>query len=281
MPVMNKAFHPVYTGFRGAQAVSNTRIRSRARSRRLGGFAKALEYAINWTPRGKPYGTRHYKIRFQFIGHFVHELLLGMKTNLPAVAREVKRVYFETDVRMKAVPKACSKGCSHCCHQNVRVHSGEGPTIEKYIREEMPSDIKQQVKANLTRWLKYFDKSTAQNRVLLESDILQFERQIAKDRVPCALLVNNECSIYKARPLVCRTHSVNDSPSICQGDPHRNGDMKGVTIQQQQFSAISKASDMVGIRLLAYAVQETLDVNHVCKPIGFDVVPTLRPHVQQ
>lgn len=204
-----------------------------------------------------------------------------MKTNLSAVARDVKRIYFEADVQMKAVSKMCSRGCSHCCHQNVRVHSGEGPAIEKYIREEMPPDVKQRVRDNLIRWLEYFDKNTAQNRVLIESDILQFERQIARDRVPCAFLIDNECSIYKARPLVCRTHSVNDSPLICQDDPHRNGDMKGIKIQKQQFEAILKASDMVSIRLLAYAVQETLGVNHACKPIGFDVVPTLRPHVQQ
>lgn len=202
-----------------------------------------------------------------------------MKTNLPAIARETKRIYFDTDVRMNSIPKICGEGCSFCCHQNVRVHFGEGPAIEKFIRENMPGQTKELVKQNLICWFKYFDLNTPNGRVLTEADILQFEKQITVDRIPCAFLVNDRCSIYKARPLVCRTHLVNDSSELCNKNPHRNGDVAGIEIQKQKFSEISKASDMLGIRLLAYAVQETLGLNHTCKPVGLDVAPTLRPTV--
>ena len=200
-----------------------------------------------------------------------------MKTNLPAIARETKRIYFETDVRMKSVSKVCTVGCSFCCHQNIRVHFGEGPAIEKFIKDEMPAQTKILVKQNLISWFEYFDKNTPNGGVLTEADILRLEKQITVDRIPCAFLVNEGCSIYKARPLVCRTHSVNDSSELCNQDPHRNGDSAGIEIQRQKFSEISKSSDMLGIRLLAYAVQETLGLNHRCKPVGLDASPTLRP----
>lgn len=202
-----------------------------------------------------------------------------MKINLPAIARETKRIYFDTDVRMKTIPKVCAEGCSFCCHQNVRVHLGEGPAIEKFINEEMSSQTKELVKQNLIAWFDYFDKNTPNGVVLTEIDILRFEKQITIDRIPCAFLVNERCSIYKARPLVCRTHSVNDSSELCNQNPHRNGDSKGIEIQRQKFGEISKASDMLGIRLLAYAVQEVLGLNHNCKPVALDVSPTLRPIV--
>lgn len=200
-----------------------------------------------------------------------------MKTNIPVIAREVKRVYFETDVQMKSVAKVCGEGCSHCCHQNVRVHFGEGPSIEKFIISELSAETKQVVKMNLIKWFEYFDASTPNDRVLNEADILRIEKQITIDRIPCAFLINDKCSIYKGRPLVCRTHSANDSTDLCAQNPHRNGDMKGIEIQKQRMREISRISDMAGIRLLAYAVQETLGLNHRCKPISLDVIATLRP----
>jgi Fe-S-cluster containining protein len=202
-----------------------------------------------------------------------------MKTNLPAIARETKRIYFDTDVRMKSIPKVCAEGCSFCCHQNVRVHFGEGPAIENFINEEMSSQNKALVKQNLISWFNYFDENTPNRGGLTEADILRFEIQITIDRIPCAFLVNERFSIYKARPLVCRTHSVNDSSELCNQNPHRNGDSTGIEIQRQKFGEISKASDMFGIRLLAYVVQDVLGLNRNCKPVGLDVSPTLRPIV--
>ncbi len=199
-----------------------------------------------------------------------------MKTYSPAISREIKRIYFDTDVSMKSVSKVCAESCSFCCHQNIRVHNYEGAYIEKFIIDDMPIEDKATVKNNLIYWLKYFDSNTPNGRILNEHDILQFEKQITIDRIPCAFLVNDRCSIYKVRPLVCRVHSVNDSPELCKQDPHRNGDMRGIKIRNLKFNEISKASDMFGIRLLAYAAQETLGINHTCKPIGFNVVPTLR-----
>jgi Fe-S-cluster containining protein len=191
-----------------------------------------------------------------------------MKTNPSAIARNVKQIYFDTDVRMKSIPKICEEGCSFCCHQNVLIHGSEGPAIEKFIQEEMPSETKTIVRQNLISWFNYFDKNTPNGVILTMENIVQFEKQIAIDRIPCAFLINDRCSIYKARPLVCRTHSVSDSSQLCNQDPHRNGDSAGLEIQKKKFGEITKASGMLSIRLLAYAVQETLGLNRDCKAVS-------------
>lgn len=191
------------------------------------------------------------------------------------MARDVKRIYFDTDVAMKTVPKVCGAGCSHCCHQNIRIHGGEGPAIDRYITEELDQATRAVVKQNLAAWLEYFDKVTPGR--LAYVDVLAFEQRITKDRVPCFFLIDGRCSIYRARPLVCRTHSVNDSAEACAADRHRNGDEAGLDIQRRKFSEISKAVDAFSIRLLAYSVQEALSLNHRCKPVTIPANLTLQP----
>lgn len=201
-----------------------------------------------------------------------------MKKNLNGVAQEVKKVYFDTDVAMKFVPKVCGgAGCSHCCHQNIRVHFGEGPVIERYIKQDMDPTTKEVVKTNLTSWLAYFDQHTPNGRPVTDTDLLVFETQIAQDRMPCFFLVDGRCAIYKVRPLVCRTHCVNDSPNDCAANAHRNGDPAGIEIQKRKIAEISRVSDMFGVRPMAYAVQESLGLRHSCKPLYIEMAPTLTP----
>lgn len=200
-----------------------------------------------------------------------------MKTNLTAIARDVKKIYFDTDLAMKSVPKVCRPGCSHCCHQNIRIHFGEGPAIERYIRDDLDPTTRSAAKLNLATWLDYFDRTTPNGRPLTDIDILVFERQVTKDRIPCPFLIDQQCAIYRARPLVCRTHSINDTAAACAADAHRNGDPAGIAIQVRKVEEISKAADALGIRLLAYAVQEVLGLHHPCKPIQLQMAPTLRP----
>jgi len=127
----------------------------------------------------------------------------------------------------------------------------------------------------MLRWFEYFNSVTPAD-VLRESDVLEFERRIAADRVACPFLINNECSIYPVRPLVCRTHAVNDTAELCKDDPHRNGDSKGVMIQATRLQEITRVSDMAGVRLLTYATAETLGITLSLKPMEQIVTPTLR-----
>jgi Fe-S-cluster containining protein len=86
---------------------------------------------------------------------------------------------------------ACKRGCSHCCHMNTMVYEHEAVRLAEVSGRKM------------TR-LPYRPLAM----VYLEGN--QFNGK------PCTFLVNNECSVYEDRPLVCRTHhSMHDDASLC------------------------------------------------------------------
>lgn len=86
---------------------------------------------------------------------------------------------------------ACKPGCSHCCYMNTMIDEHEA------VRLAEVSGIKM-------KRLPYRPLAL----VYLEGD--QFNGQ------PCAFLVDEKCSVYEDRPLVCRTHhSLHDDASLC------------------------------------------------------------------
>lgn len=88
-------------------------------------------------------------------------------------------------------PIACKKGCAFCCHgREVHVTSLEVLRIARHIAETFPID---QIAALLTR----------------ASDVEQAKREQWDAGPPrrnfrCPLLIDNVCSVYPVRPLVCR-----------------------------------------------------------------------------
>ena len=77
----------------------------------------------------------------------------------------------------------CKKGCAHCCK------NGEYPLSElEYIYimfccNKLPEDIKQKINSNI------YDLVSQDNVTMHQ----------------CPFLINNECSVYEARGLICRT----------------------------------------------------------------------------
>lgn len=79
-----------------------------------------------------------------------------------------------------AKESACNSGCSHCCHIDAMVPRSEAVLIAKATGKTLCEPV---VKMN----------------------IADLNRRKDFTGVPCTLLVNGRCSIYKDRPLVCRT----------------------------------------------------------------------------
>lgn len=85
---------------------------------------------------------------------------------------------------------ACGKGCSSCCKMNVSVTSIEAERL-----------------ASLT--------GRAMARV--QHPVAHAQARFAG--VPCPFLVNEECSVYEARPYACRAHfSFDDTAFWCHPD---------------------------------------------------------------
>ncbi len=84
----------------------------------------------------------------------------------------------------------CARGCSACCSQIFRITSFDADVIKNYlakIDETERSRLQSSAK-------KYLDKR---------------KNTVASEQIPCPALGNEgECTIYEARPVVCRRFGV-------------------------------------------------------------------------
>jgi len=80
----------------------------------------------------------------------------------------------------------CRAGCSGCCHHHLSVFPVEAESVRQAI-EALPE---------MTRGV--IEKQAR--------DVIELE---AQDKpVACPLLVENRCSIYESRPMICRTQGL-------------------------------------------------------------------------
>ena len=87
---------------------------------------------------------------------------------------------------------ACRAGCGTCCHVPVGVQAHEVLLAAEYIQTHYAPD-------DLTAAVGRF----ADHRAAFAGRSME-ER--AAFKIPCALLRDNSCSIYEARPEACRSH---------------------------------------------------------------------------
>jgi len=85
---------------------------------------------------------------------------------------------------------ACGQGCSWCCYTQVHPTAPEVLRIADHIRDTFSDDERE---ALLTR-LEELDRLV---RGLTMRELMNL-------RLPCALLVDGRCSVYRVRPLICR-----------------------------------------------------------------------------
>lgn len=79
----------------------------------------------------------------------------------------------------------CKKGCQQCCYVDLSVFDIEANNIKQHLEEN-----KNQIVEKLNR---------------VQPDREDFTGQMSK---PCHFLRNEECVIYEARPLICRTQGL-------------------------------------------------------------------------
>jgi Fe-S-cluster containining protein len=87
-------------------------------------------------------------------------------------------------------PVACASGCSHCCHQPVSVTPAEAFAIVHYLRQTRSEQ-------DLAVLVERLEQRRAATEGLTRA-------QQYSPEYPCLFLVEGTCSIYDARPLVCR-----------------------------------------------------------------------------
>jgi Fe-S-cluster containining protein len=97
-------------------------------------------------------------------------------------------------------PVACAKGCAFCCHVSVTATAPEIFLVANALRERHRDNME----AIIAR-VRAADERTR--------GLSSMER--AKQRIPCALLEENMCSVYGSRPAACRGFS-STSVQVCE-----------------------------------------------------------------
>jgi len=126
----------------------------------------------------------------------LHGLLEGAreKANIDAPVRFLHSKVEATLEATRALPVACVKGCSHCCHSWVSAPAPEVLYIAKALRAGMPQRARVASAFAATKNL----------------DVLTRKRH----PVACPLLEQDLCSLYGLRPMACRFAASGDA-AIC------------------------------------------------------------------
>lgn len=186
--------------------------------------------------------------------------------SIKEIAKRILEVYRKTDNDLRLIPKVCRQGCAACCHQYVPMLATEEFPIAEYISKRMPKKIRHRVRQNAIDWLDYFDRHTPSGLVS-ETDFNRFEKQLAKDRIPCPFLIEGSCSIYEVRPLICRLHIQESEPELCERDVLRDSSLKGEKIAKERFAELVQAFEYVQFRPMVYALKDALKIKRQCKGI--------------
>jgi Fe-S-cluster containining protein len=89
-------------------------------------------------------------------------------------------------------PVACQSGCDSCCYNQVELTPPEALLIGHHIAQQFSAADKDLLLAHVGRIMEIIKAMGPK------------ESAARRREIPCPLLLNKNCSVYPARPLVCR-----------------------------------------------------------------------------
>jgi len=140
----------------------------------------------------------------QHIEHYEKEIgKLLQHTTVEQVAEEIHMLADNIILnarnlaKKEGFPVICKMGCSYCCYSMILISDVEFALVAKYM-----------LQYNITPHFGDLDYGT-----------LTREQHMATpyEKRKCPLLINNVCSIYPVRPLICRqANSISTDPKLCR-----------------------------------------------------------------
>ncbi|MDM5329851.1 YkgJ family cysteine cluster protein [Neobacillus sp. CF12] len=128
---------------------------------------------------------------------------------------------------------SCKSGCSRCCKYPIWTTEVESLYIANWIRKNMDKDA-------LNRLHKNFDKCNEDIGDWAETyeygDKTKHDEYTRKN-VKCPFLINNSCSIYDARPFVCRTYFSYGNPKNCEREMYPKGTINLSDVSKNLYEA--------------------------------------------
>lgn len=139
--------------------------------------------------------------------------------------RHVLAQYGKLDNELSNYKSVCYKGCSNCCYQPIEIMNSEIIPIVEFLKYKTKQETLDLVCQNIVNWAKYFNKNYKDSLSYNKANKL-FLYETESKRIACPFLINNCCSIYKVRPIVCRAHLMFDTPKYCAKDGLRDSPNK-------------------------------------------------------
>lgn len=129
--------------------------------------------------------------------------------------RKLKKLYQKLDLALKPIGRvtSCKAGCGHCCSLLVPTTKLEGDIIEEYIKNHYSEEELQDFKEKINKNKDLLNSLVHVNDRFLENNYKAY----AEAKLPCAFLDKDQrCTIYEARPFICRRYLVFNDPKVCE-----------------------------------------------------------------
>jgi hypothetical protein len=105
------------------------------------------------------------------------------------------------------------KQCHACCYNVIPIHAIEAEMIRRFAKENLNPKRMSDVQAKIDESAPYYP-----DPFVIGSDYsVEVFRSYYDNQIRCPFLSREgSCIVYKARPLIARTHIVFSSPSLCK-----------------------------------------------------------------
>lgn len=143
----------------------------------------------------------------------------------------------------------CSKGCSHCCRQELYAPRAEVEAMIEWLESSAPH-LLEGLKARIAAWLDWY---RSQYPKLVAGGIARRDA-FYHHGPPCPALVDDACAVYPVRPMFCRTHYVTSPVDACRPE----GDSARVDAPIERMTIFAKAAP-IGTRLRALVESQGAD----------------------
>ena len=144
-------------------------------------------------------------------------------------------------------PLACTAGCDHCCFNQVELTPPEALFIGHFVERHFSPEEKD-------RLLEKVENSLSRMAGKSKKEIAGIRREL-----PCPLLRAQRCSVYPARPLVCRAmHSLD--AGHCESSLWAGDLASGAYYSQRQEMVLAIARGLLAGCLAMGCQSGTLDL---------------------
>jgi Fe-S-cluster containining protein len=192
---------------------------------------------------------------------------------LPATPEEsfVRALYASVDeaiasglVRLlkdDGIVPSCRLGCCSCCRFPILISIAEARTLAHFVKRTFSLEQIESLRIRTRQWHQWDDALRAGS----SSDDLPGQPDAFSRKMSCPILVDEACSAYDVRPLVCRSHFVRSHPLSCKE-----------AINTQSVGNPPQVIESIKAATQSY----TMSVKHCVEKTGLDYcrTMTLLPH---